>query len=172
MHVTRTLTSATRRERGVRVGRPALLAVAAAAACLLAACGSTAPHKAATPPTVATTSSVPAITTPTVILNGKSVVVPTENPGVPITSGVATGQQVILTDKGFLPAVLYASLKTPVTFTNLSSKTAKITLVDTGYPVTSLAPGASFSWTPDDLQFEYQATGGFHGKAEVGAFQS
>jgi hypothetical protein len=163
----------TRLGRITRGRRPALVAVAAlAGVSLLAACGSTPPHKAATPPTVATTSSVPAITTPTVILNGKSVTVPTENPGVPITPGVATGQEVVFTDKGFLPAVLYAALKTPVTFTNLSSKTVKINLVGTGYPITSLAPGASFSWTPDDLQFEYMATGGFHGKAEVGAFQS
>jgi hypothetical protein len=121
-------------------------------------------------PVATTTTTAPQITSSTVVLGGKSIPVPTEGDNKPISSNVDTGQQVILTSKGFLPALLFSALHTPVTFTNLSSKTVTLTLPFTGVAPATLAPGASTSWTPNVLQFQYRSSTGYHGKAQVGAF--
>jgi hypothetical protein len=158
-----------------RAGRVRVTGLLVGVALMAAACSSggaattttTTTDKAAV---ATTTTTAPQITSSTVVLGGKSVPVPTEGDNKPISSNVDTGQQVIVTSKGFLPALLFAALHTPVTFTNLSSKTVTLTLPFTGVAPATLAPGASTSWTPNVLQFQYRSSTGYRGKAQVGAF--
>jgi hypothetical protein len=128
-----------------------------------------------TPPQAAptTTSTAPQITTPTVTVNGKAVTVPHElGETRPIESAIDTGQDVIYTAKGFLPAFLFAAHGEPITFTNLTSEPLTLELPATEHANVTIAPGGSWSWVPDVLAFEYVAPNRDHGKAAVGAFDS
>ncbi len=118
------------------------------------------------------TTLAPAITTPTVMVNGQSVTVPREANGLAISSHFATGQNVVWTAKGFLPAWLFAAKGEPITFTNLASSPVTITLIPLMQPSFTIQPGQSHTMTPPAGigQFEYRTSTGFHGKAQVGIF--
>jgi hypothetical protein len=147
----------------------AILAVAALGV-VIAACGST-PSAKPKGFSLATTTTAPAITTPTVTINGQSVNVPTEEGTTrPIGGAEDTGEQIIYTAKGFLPQTLYAFLQQPVTWTNLSSAPLKLTVE--GMPTVTVAPGGTYQWVPNVLQFQYKAANGDWGLVHVGAFSS
>lgn len=117
-----------------------------------------------------TSTTAPAVTTPTVMVNGQSVTVPTDSGGS-INPLQDTGQQVILTSKGVLPRTLYAALNTPVVFTNLSSRPLTLTIEHVpGVRPQTVAPGGTYSWVPTALAFDYRITGGDWGNVQVGQF--
>jgi hypothetical protein len=159
---------------GTRLRPIAVLASLVLAALTIAACGTSQSASSTTVRTLPFTDvqgTAPPITTPTVILNGKSYPVPNEGTAEKwITSQEDTGQQVIYTSKGFLPAWLFASLNTPIIFTNLSPHPVTIFFPYVPLSRHTLAPGASFSYTPNQLSFQYRATNGDWGKAQVGVF--
>jgi predicted outer membrane repeat protein len=159
------------RDSRVRTGTIAALLFV----CALAAAGCGSAHGTGSPTTVkksATTSTTaPEVTTPTITLDGKQFPVPTEGGTHPISSYRDTGQQVILTTKGFLPAMLFAVKEQPVVFTNLTPHTVKITFeVTAGEPPATLAPGQSMSFLPKALQFRYSSSTHDGGAVFVGAF--
>jgi hypothetical protein len=161
--------------------RPVAVAVVAAAGLVLAACGgapsadkdpaksTTTTHSTAPPADSTTTTTAPPITTPTVIIGGKSVAVPTDD-GTPITPLQDSGQNVVLTTKGFLPRVLY-SATAAVVYTNLTPRTVTISFPHSSVsPPATIAPGGSFSYTPRADQYEYTSSTGDTGYVVVGAF--
>jgi hypothetical protein len=89
---------------------------------------------------------------------------------MPIVPGVATGQQIILTKTGFLPQTLYSARDTPVVWTNLTAKTVTITVEHVGIAPAKVAPGATFSWVPNVLDFGYRSSTGDSGLVNVDAF--
>jgi hypothetical protein len=125
-------------------------------------------------PTVQSTTSTTAqvISSPTVIIEGKTYTVPSEGGGVPIKPYSDTGQQIIYTSSGFLPRTLYASLQTPIVWTNLSSKPLVLTLEHVGVAPVTVAVGGTYSWTPNVLAFGYKSSKGDAGFVNVGAFGS
>jgi hypothetical protein len=151
-------------------------AIAVLALLGLAGCGGTPsaqkdpPKKAATPIPRTTTTTAPPISAPTVVIGGKSVAVPTDD-GTPITPLQDSGQNVVLTTKGFLPRVLYSSRSTEVVYTNLTPRTVTIRFPHSpaSAPAT-IAPGASYSYTPRSMQYEYTSSTGDAGYVVVGAF--
>ena len=116
------------------MGLIATLAVA------VSACGGGVPAKSAAAPAAPTTSTAPQVTTPTVTVNGRSVNVPTEDGAKPIFSRIDTGQQVIYTSKGFLPAYLFAATGQPITFTNLTDDPVTVSFVGTGAKSATIDP--------------------------------
>jgi len=158
-----------------RVGAPLVLAALIGLSLMAAACGgsssATPPSTKPPAPTTTTSTTAPAITTPTVTINGTTYSVPTESPGMPINPLQDTGQQVVLTSGGFLPRTLYSAMEKPVVFTNLTAKPITLTLTDIpGVAPVVIAPGGSWSWVPNALQFAYRASTGDWGLVEVGAF--
>jgi hypothetical protein len=138
----------------------------------LTACGGSPSQSASTTTTRETTTTAQVIASSTVTLNGKTYPVPTESPGDPIKPFSDTGQQMVLTSSGFLPSQLYAATAQPVVVTNLTPKTVTITMTGTGAPPHTLAPGASFSYTPTVLAYGYGSSTGKHSVVNVGAFTS
>ena len=155
-----------------RARRLAVGCASAALAVLAAACGGGAPS--ASPKAGTTTSTAPPLAAGSVIVNGQTVTVPTEANGAQITPNIATGQNVVFTKKGFLPAWLFAATGQPITFTNLSSSPVTIRCVPLSQPAFTIQPGKSFSFVPTAGidQFEYITSQGFHGKAQVGVFDN
>ena len=153
-----------------------MLSVGLAAGLGVAACGSGGGSATGTtsPSHVASSTSPYAkpITSPTVVINGKSVQVPTEAQGVPVSPSVGSGQQVVLTSSGFLPRTLYAQLHQPIVWTNLTPKTVTLTLGHVGVPPQTLPPGGTFQWVPTVLDFGYRSSTGHFGLVNVGAFSS
>ena len=124
----------------------------------------------------ATTTTVltPALETPTTTIHGHTYPVPTE-PGLPdINPSVATGNQIVLTDKGFLPYRLLSNLNEKITWTNLSSHPVTITFLHMpGSRPKHLPVGGTFTFTSATLaNFEYVSSTGFHGLAAIGDFPS
>ncbi len=159
--------------------RRALLAgVLLAVGGLLAAACSTSPS--AAPPTTAgtvsggsTTTSVPPppLQSTTVTVGGRQLAVPTEN-GAPISPLVGTGDQIVLTAKGFMPYQLFADLNAKIVFTNLTSQTVRITFEHSTVTSPLLKPGDTFSYSSSTLySFVYRSSTGFHGTVAIGAFQ-
>ncbi len=141
-------------------------------ALLAAACGgggSSSPNKAAAK---GATTTAPPLKSATVIVNGKSVTVPTEANGMAVEQGISTGQNIVFTAKGFLPGWLFAAKGEPITFTNLSSRPVTITCPPMLIPAFTIQPGEAHTITPTPGidQFEYVTPQGFHGKAQVGVF--
>jgi len=123
-------------------------------------------------PAATTSTTAPPINAATVTINGQTVAVPREANNLPANGRVATGQNVIWTAQGFLPAWLFAAVGQPIVFTNLSSQpvTIKCVPLDVSFAV---APGKSYSLTPTAGidQFQYSADSGhYFGKAQVGIF--
>ena len=161
-----------RRARCVGVG-----AAFVSAALVLTACGGAPsaekdpPKKAPTSPST-TTTTAPPITAPTVVIGGKSVTVPTDE-GTPITPLQDSGQNVVLTTKGFLPRVLYSSRSTKVVYTNLTPRTVTIQFPHSpASPPTAIPPGGSYAYTPRSMQYQYTSSTGDAGYVVVGAFTS
>jgi uncharacterized membrane protein len=188
-------TSSARHPRST-TGRPgwprrwqAVVATAVACGLALAACGSpaatkdpskskpTEPSKSksksqSNPTTTSgtTTTTAPQVTSPTMVLGGKTVTVPTDD-GSPITPLQDSGQNAVLTTKGFLPRVLYASRTTPVVYTNLTPRPVTITFPHSpASPPALIPPGGSYDYTPRSLQFQYTSSTGFTAYVVVGAF--
>ena len=137
-------------------------------------CGSS-PTKAAQSPVghkidPTATTTIPQITSSSVVINGQSVAVPTEEGSKPIGQAVATGQQIILGAHGALPAQLFAASSTPVVWTNLTSEPITLTVNHVGLGPQSIAPGRSYSWTPNVLDFSFSASNGAKGVVNVAAF--
>jgi hypothetical protein len=154
-----------------------LVVVLLALAGLLAAACSSAP--AADPTTTGpisggpTTTSIPppALKGPTVNVNGKVIPVPTEN-GIPISPLVGTGDQIVLTTKGFLPYQLFADLNATIVFTNLTPKTVRITFEHSTVASPPLKPGETFNYSQStSYSYVYRSSTGFHGTLAIGAFQ-
>ena len=158
--------------RSIRARLSLVAGLVAALAVAASACGGGGPAKSAAAPVASTTSTAPQVTTPTVTINGKSVNVPTEDGTKPIFSRIDTGQQVIYTTKGFLPAYLFGATGQPIIFTNLTEKPVTVSFLGTTSKPETIAPGASYSFLADVLQFQYRASNGDHGKAQIGAFNS
>jgi hypothetical protein len=161
------LSESTRRRAGAVVTTLAFALVGLG----FAGCSSSAtPHAAPT----TTTSSVltPAITTPTVTIDGHTYQVPTESGTNSIDPSVATGGQIVLTDKGFLPYHLFADINQPITWTNLSSHPVRITFLHMPGKSWRLPVGGSFTYSsPSLIGFEYLSSSGYHGIVSIGVFQ-
>ncbi len=128
-----------------------------------------------TAPTSSTTTSIlpPAITTPTVVINGKSFTTPTEAPGHAVPPYVGSGGQIIISTKGVLPYHLFAGLGQKITFTNLTPKPVEIKTKFHSYFTTGKIPvGGTFTWSsPTSVSLGYTTSNGFNGVIAVGAFQ-
>jgi hypothetical protein len=141
-------------------------------ALLAAACGGSG-TPAAQGPTTTTSTTAPPINTATVTINGQTVSVPQEGAGTSANGRIATGQNVIWTAKGFLPAWLFANAGQPIVFTNLSNRSVTISVIPLGIPPFTVAAGKSYSLmpTPGVDQFQYSTDHGHYwGKAQVGVF--
>lgn len=163
--------------------RAAAAALVAGAGFLFAACGgapsavkdpsessTTPPSTTSIKPQSTTTTTAPPITTPTVLIGGKLVTVPTDDGG-PITPLQDSGQNVVLTTKGFLPRVLYTGGSTSVVYTNLTPRSVTISFLHSpGTPPVTIAPGAKYAYTPRADQYEYSSSTGYAGYVVVGAF--
>lgn len=153
-----------------------IIAIAAVAVLLglgLASCGSTSPPHVAAPTT--TTSSLPApeITTQTTVINGRSYVVPTEGDSKPIDSYTDSGQQIVLSPKGFLPFHLLVASNASVTWTNLTSKTVRLQFGHSGLSPQVLKPGAAYTYPGTGLlSFIVTSSTGYHMSVSIGAFTS
>jgi hypothetical protein len=125
--------------------------------------------------TSSTTTSTPAqaITTPTVIINGQSVTVPTNVPGKPITPNLETGGQVIISSTGMLPYKIFVRVGQTVTFTNLTDKPVSVKSKFQNYFSSGpIAPGGTFSYSsPTGISILYKTSTGFEGRLIIGAFQ-
>ncbi len=139
-----------------------------------ASCSSGSGSASSTTPKNTTTTSIlpPEVVTPTTIINGQSVTVPTEQPGHAISPVGETGGQVIITPKGILPYRLFANLNQTVTFTNLTSKPVSLKTDFFKYFSTGeIQPGQSFSWSsPTSVSIGYTSSNGFKGLLIIGAF--
>lgn len=163
------------------------LAAVATAGLVLAACGGGSPsadkkpgksaasaakskHEGTSSTGSTTSTTAPPIATSTVVIDGRTVPVPTDD-GTPITPLQDSGQNVILTSRGFLPRVLYASRTAPVVYTNLTSGTVTISFPHSpASPAATIAPGASYDYTPRSMQYEYTSSTGYTAYVVVGAF--
>jgi hypothetical protein len=144
---------------------------------LFAAACSSAPT--ASPPTstaiaggpTTTSTPPPPLRGPTVTIGGEQFPVPTEN-GIPISALVGSGDQIVLTAKGFLPYQLFADLNAKIVWTNLTPKTVRITFEHSSVRSPWLKPGQTFSYSSSTLySFVYRSTTGYHGTVAIGAFQ-
>jgi hypothetical protein len=157
-----------------RLGRARFLIVGSLAglAILATACGG-AGTPSAQGPTTTTSTTAPPINTATVTINGQVVAVPHEGAGTSANGRIATGQNVIWTAKGFLPAWLFANAGQPIVFTNLSDQPVTISTIPLGIAPFTVAPGKSYSLMPTAGvdQFQYSTDHGHYwGKAQVGIF--
>jgi len=139
---------------------------------VIAAACSASPSSPSSSPTVRSTTSTTAqvIGSSTISIGGKTYDVPSESGGIPIKPYSDSGQQIIYTSSGFLPRTLYASLHTPIVWTNLSPKPLVLTLLNVGVAPVTIATGATYSWTPNVLDFGYKSSTGDAGVVNVGAF--
>ncbi|GEM_PF-5635021 len=150
-----------------------LLAVLVPLAALTAACSKSEdhlrPHRSTT-----TSSTKPAtpITTPSLVVGGKSYLVPTENGGALPGLGQSSGTQIVVTRDGVLPSVLLAKEGDTITWTNLSPHPVKIHFLTGGIKDSGLlATGESFTYsTPGRYNFAFKTSSGHEGTVYVGAF--
>jgi hypothetical protein len=152
--------------------RGALAFVFAAVGPILAGCSSS-PSTSAAPPASSTTTSVltPAILTPTVTIGGHTYQVPTEVPNQSIDPSVASGGQIVLTNRGFLPWRLFAQTSQKITWTNLSSHPVRITILHLGIESSTIPVGGTFTYSsPTLVNFQYVSSSGYHGIVAIGAF--
>ena len=154
-------------------GRIVATAVVVAAGLGLAACSST-PGKPSTTTQKATTTTYvlpPQVLTPTTIIGGQSISVPTQTNGKPVAPYNDTGGTIILTDKGILPFHLFADTGQTITWTNLCSTPVTVTALSKDFTSPKIPPGGTFTWKSDTLISErYVVSNGFQGRIDVGAF--
>ena len=101
---------------------------------------------------------------PTVTISGHSYPVPTESGTTPIDPATASGQQIILTPKGFLPYMLFASLNEPITWTNLTPHPVRIRFEYSSVSSHLIPPGGTFTYFSRTIYtFVYRSSTGYHG---------
>lgn len=149
------------------------LVVVLAAGAGLAACSSSPSTPTTTTQRATTTTYVlpPQVLTPTTIIDGQTINVPTQTNGKPISPYNDTGGQIILTDKGILPFHLFADLGQTITWTNLCTKSVTVAALSKDFTSPAIPPGGTFTWKSDTLISErYAVSNGFQGRIDVGAF--
>ena len=149
------------------------LVVVLAAGAALAACSSSSSTPTTTTQRATTTTYVlpPQVLTPTTIIDGQTINVPTQTNGKPIAPYNDTGGQIILTDKGLLPFHLFADLGQTITWTNLCTKSVTVAALSKDFTSPAIPPGGTFTWKSDTLISErYAVSNGFQGRIDVGAF--
>jgi len=149
------------------------LVVVLAAGAALAACSSSSSTPTTTTQRATTTTYVlpPQVLTPTTIIDGQTINVPTQTNGKPIAPYNDTGGQIILTDKGILPFHLFADLGQTITWTNLCTKSVTVAALSKDFTSPAIPPGGTFTWKSDTLISErYAVSNGFQGRIDVGAF--
>jgi hypothetical protein len=140
-------------------------------ALVLAGCSNGPAKEAATASTTTTSVLTPAITAKSISIDGHTYAVPSEDGIHAIDPSVATGGQIILTDKGFLPYRLFVQLKQVVTWTNLSSHPVRITFLHLPNKSRLIPVGGTFTYSsPTLINFEYVSSSDYHGLVSIGAF--
>ena len=142
---------------------------------IAAACSSSpsSPSSGAAPAARSTTSTTAqVIGSSTMTIGGKAYDVPSEGGGIPIKPYSDTGQQIIYTSSGFLPRTLYASLHTPVVWTNLSPKPLVLTLEHVGVCSGDHCDGRDLLVDAERARLRLQVVDGDAGVVNVGAFGS
>ena len=142
-----------------------------AAACSGGSSSSSLTSKATTPTTAYV--APPQVVTPTTIINGVSINVPTDAAGKPILPARDNGHQIILTKRGILPQDLEACVSVAMTWTNLTTSPVRIWVdqVPPPFKPQVIAAGKSFTYTPPagiQSSFLYHTTLGFDGAVEIG----
>ena len=96
---------------------------------------------------------------------------PTEEGTHAIAPSLASGGQIVLTDKGFLPYHLFASLNQTITWTNLSSHPVRITFLHLPTKSGLIPVGGTFTYSsPTLVNFQYVSSSGYHGVVGIGDF--
>ncbi|MFZ0667954.1 MAG: hypothetical protein WAM97_19565, partial [Acidimicrobiales bacterium] len=80
----------------------------------------TGPHYSATGPSVSTIDSAKSVT-----VGGKTVTVPIDS-GKPAEPGIDSGQQIVISESGFLPSKLYSTPGDPIVWTNLTNQPQQV----------------------------------------------
>lgn len=146
-------------------------AVAAAALMCLAGCSSAGPSTAARHSVTTTSVLTPAVVSRNLVIDGRSYPVPSEDGVHAIDPSVATGGQIVLTNKGFLPYRLFAQLNQKITWTNLSSHPVRITFLHLPQKSGLIPVGGTYTFSsPHLINFIYTSSSGFHGVVAIGAF--
>jgi hypothetical protein len=150
----------------------------------LGACGSSSPKAGSTTSTTATTSingaggtstttsasssssTGPSLqeiqASPTVIVAGKKVDVPSDG-GKPINPDIDDGQQVIISAHGFLPARLYSTPAEALVWTNLTNQDQQVIFDHFAVKSPLIPPGGTFSWTSQASEsISYHSASGMH----------
>jgi hypothetical protein len=149
----------------LRVAAACALAVLLATSCSTAPSGPD-PSKSIPKPTIP-----PSIASSTVVIDGKSVVVPVEeySPNRPIKPLTDTGQQIIISSSGLLPRTLFAPSPVALTWTNLTTQPVTVTFAGSGISSGAITPGGSWTYRTDrQLSIGYGTTNGYHGQVSVG----
>ena len=115
----------------------------------------------------------PEVAALTMTINGKTVFVPRQEYSQerPIFATQDQGQQVLITDKGQLPQVLYAPVPATITWTNLTTKpvTLSIQVASAWRPSQVIEPGGHYSLSvTSDLNVETVTSTGWSGSVAVG----
>ena len=104
-------------------------------------------------------------------INGHTYPVPTEDGVHAIDPSLASGGEIVLTDKGFLPYHLLANLNEKITWTNLSSHPVRITLLHLPVKSGLIPVGGTFTYSsPTLVSFIYVSSSGYHGVVGIGLF--
>jgi hypothetical protein len=126
-----------------------------------AACGGSSSASSTT-----TTEKVPVVY---VKVDGHKVRVPVEPDGSLPIAGPGTGDQVVITSGGFAPNHLFARVKVPITFTNLTDQPQQITFEHFSVQSPKIAPGKTWKWTPQTgISIVYQSQSGASGILDIG----
>jgi hypothetical protein len=121
--------------------------------------------------TTTTSLLTPAIVARQVTIDGQRYAVPSEDGVHAIDPSVATGGQIIITNKGFLPYHLLVQLKQVVTWTNLSSHPVRVTFLHMPIKSNLIPIGGTFTYSsPTLIDFEYVSSSGYHGVVSIGSF--
>lgn len=92
---------------------------------------------------------------------------PTERGSRPINPAVDNGQQIVITPRGFEPALLIANDHQPVVWTNLSGQTQEVVFDQAGVRSGPIPPGYRFSFTaPTTASIHYHSTSGMTGAVD------
>jgi len=140
----------------------------------LSACGSpsTSSNSAATS-TPTTQKPAQPLSGTSVMIDGKSYQIPTNQNGAPPSSRTDSGTNVVVTSSGVLPSLLIAPKNAVITFTNLSPRPIRISTTGISEPPSSLIPtGGTYTYSSPgrSFQFGYKTSSGFLGIVQVGLF--
>jgi hypothetical protein len=105
---------------------------------------------------------------PTVTVGGRTVAVPTQAHGRPVSPVVDDGQTVLISAAGFLPHRLFSSPGVPVTWTNLTDQAQRIEFDNEPVRSPAIPPGGTWSWTTQSsLSVAYRSASGLTGVITV-----